>query len=117
MRIFALMVLMAGCGDDGGNVQPDGGMPDAAVDASSNFFGEACDPGPDPRAIAGCRDNRGYCIRQPDNTGVCRPMCDQLHPDWNAVYVCIGERAGGTPTWTSDGNTTQAPYVCYCEPP
>lgn len=98
---------------------------DAGVDGSpdapgKNLYGQPCDLPAYKPAITFCRDldPTVYCVDEDMNgdlVGTCRPKCDELHPQWNPVYVCTGPREGGTPTWTSDG-VSGLPYVCYCKP-
>lgn len=116
MRAILMVIVLVGCRsettvpDVDGGIEPDG---PPLID----FFGEACEPAFYPGAIASCRGNDGACIDQGDSTGVCRPWCQEDDRDWNKQKICEGSTAGGVPTWTSDGTTTELPFVCYCAPP
>ncbi len=140
MRTILLAALI-GCGDNRRPITPDAAIDvDAATDAYSdpNFFGEPCDfwRNPDyPEALAichcdfidpvvGCVRPSGSCVEEPvgSGIGVCREACDQLHPEWNPEYVCIGRHAGGIPTWTPGQDGVSAGQGvpgswCYCRPP
>lgn len=124
MRFAMIVVVMVACGGSGQQVQPDALDVDAVpIDARPEFFGEICDL-PNipmyPGAIAVCHNNQGFCVDEDqdgDFVGKCRPWCDQISPNWNPKYTCLGPRHGGRPWWTSDGTTTSKPYVCVCLPP
>jgi hypothetical protein len=129
-RALCLALLFWGCGDNqhtGVPVDAAPDVPDAPL-PDGPFFGEPCELSPVPEATKYCRCDddpyglcyhpQGLCVDEgpEDGVGVCRPFCDRLHPEWNPEHVCIGPRAGGIVTWTSDGMTPGKPYDCYCRP-
>ncbi len=128
MRAMWIYAILAGCGG-GDPAMPivDAAIDAAVIDARPEFLGEPCDL-PPPGVVRTCHcsrvedghcyDPKGFCVDPDgDGAGECRPWCEQISPNWNPRYVCEGPHEGGRVYWTSDGSTTQKPYVCVCLPP
>lgn len=114
MRLFLIVGLLVGCGDDA-PVRPDAAIDALPIDGLPpgvpDFFGEACTPPSTVGVVNTCRNDLPYPKAYCTPAGICRPFCQAVTVSGGGLRAC--EDVGGVETYAFP---TSAARVCYCEP-